>query len=85
VHPFPGRETVTVPFVVPHLSAVTLGIYDAAGRKVRSLLDDVLDPGDHAVTWDGRDDLSHRVASGTYFVRLAWPDGSSVAKASFIR
>jgi hypothetical protein len=85
VRPFPAREIVMVPFSLPRSSSVTVGIYDAAGRLVRSLLNDVRGAGEHLVTWDGRDDAARRLASGMYFVRLSWPGGSSVTRASILR
>jgi len=83
--PFPAREEVMVPFSLPRSAPVTVGVYDAAGRMVRSLLNDVRTAGEHLVTWDGRDDAARRVASGMYFVRLSWPGGSSVTPASLVR
>jgi outer membrane protein assembly factor BamB len=50
--------------------AVSLKIYDAAGRLVRTLVDDALEPGSHRFTWDGRNDAGARMASSVYFYEL---------------
>jgi len=50
--------------------ATTLEVFDAAGRRVRSLVSAVLDAGDHTVAWDGTDDRGQRVPSGVYLYRL---------------
>jgi flagellar hook assembly protein FlgD len=49
---------------------VRLTIFDVAGRKVATLVDDVRAAGEHTVVWEGRDDRGQSVPSGTYFYRL---------------
>jgi hypothetical protein len=59
---------------------VAIRIFDAGGRLVRALADEVLPPGLHAVVWDGRNDGGRAVASGVYFYRVEAPAGSAVRK-----
>ena len=60
-----------ITYEVPQPSAVRVGIYDLAGRKVAALVDsDTRDAGIHSVLWDGRDAGGRGVASGVYFVRV---------------
>ena len=47
-----------------------LAIYDAAGRRVRLLVTGMRPAGDHAVSWDLRDDLGRAVGPGLYFARF---------------
>ncbi|HET9253325.1 MAG TPA: S8 family serine peptidase [Candidatus Eisenbacteria bacterium] len=51
---------------------VSLRIYDAAGRLVRTLLQDFVEPipTQCSVTWDGNDDRGRRASSGIYYYRL---------------
>jgi flagellar hook assembly protein FlgD len=49
---------------------VRVTVYDAHGRLVRRLVDGGVVPGEHSVTWDGRNDAGRRVASGQYYYRL---------------
>jgi flagellar hook assembly protein FlgD len=51
-------------------AAVTLAIYDSAGRHVKTLLQEHLIAGDHAATWNGADDSGLKVSTGVYFARL---------------
>ena len=44
---------------------VSLRVYDVMGREVGTLLNKVVEPGEHAVTFDGRG-----LASGVYFYQL---------------
>ncbi len=50
---------------------VRLVIHDLQGRRVRTVLDAVLKPGEHSIRWNGRDDHDRRQPSGVYFVRFA--------------
>ena len=53
-------------------SRVTLTVFDALGRRVKTLVEADLPGGEHVVTWDGRDEKGLRVASGVYFCHLRW-------------
>jgi flagellar hook assembly protein FlgD len=45
-------------------------IYDAEGRLVKALLDEVVPAGTTAINWDGRNEAGSTVTSGVYFYRL---------------
>jgi YVTN family beta-propeller protein len=49
---------------------VNLVIYDAAGRRVATLVDAVEPAGEHVIAWDGRDESGKRAAPGVYFAEL---------------
>jgi hypothetical protein len=63
-----GRTTVQFTIGVP--GPVTVEIYDVTGRKVRTLVDAPVPPGDQTVTWDGTSDNGEPVAPGIYTCRL---------------
>jgi hypothetical protein len=69
--PNPLRSGATLRLALPHDADVALAVLDAQGRRVRTLLAGAQPAGEHAITWDGRDDGSRRVADGIYVVRLA--------------
>lgn len=69
-NPF-GAGGTTISFNVKRsTSHVSLSVYDLSGRLVRTLVDESREPGHHAVSWDGRNDMGEEVASGIYFCRL---------------
>jgi len=68
--PNPFNPETVFTFALPQAGHVTLGVYDLAGRLVRTLVDGPLSEGWQAVTWDGRGNRGQRVASGVYFCRL---------------
>ena len=79
-YPNPFNPTVTIPFELAREGMVTLAIYDVAGRRVRTLVDEWTPRGSHAATWDGTSNSGERVASGVYFYRLQAPGISATRK-----
>ncbi len=68
-NPFSGATTIRLsPFGIGH-SPLTLRIYDAQGRAVRSLSSLLSAPS--SLTWNGTDDLGQPLPSGAYFVRVS--------------
>ncbi len=70
VTPNPFNPQTTIVYTIAETAPVTLGIYDAAGRLVRSLVDGPRAAGRHTELWNGLDDRGAAAASGVYFVRL---------------
>jgi uncharacterized repeat protein (TIGR01451 family) len=68
--PNPFNPVTTIQFELSTAGATRLEIFDVAGRRVRTLVDEPLPEGPHAVVWNGRDDGGRAVASGQYFYRL---------------
>ncbi len=68
--PNPFNPTTLISFTLPARERVTVSVYDASGRLVRTLVDDVRGVGSHDVEWDGRDNAGVTVGSGVYFYRL---------------
>jgi predicted outer membrane repeat protein len=71
--PNPFNPSTRITYSIPNRvesSPVTLRIYDAAGRLLRTLVDDEQRQGTYSVTWDGRNRCGDPVAAGIYFYRL---------------
>jgi flagellar hook assembly protein FlgD len=49
---------------------VTIVVYDATGRLVRTLVDEEQSAGVRDAAWNGRDDHGTTVVSGVYFCRM---------------
>lgn len=71
VHPNPMRDWVTfsVSAGAEARGELGLALFDAGGRRVRSL-EQAIAPGELHVIWDGRDDAGHALASGVYYYRI---------------
>lgn len=72
-------------FTIPAGDRTKLVLYDAAGRRVRTLVDARLGPGAHVARWDGRDDRGTRAASGVYFAKLTAGNAERRAKVVLTR
>jgi hypothetical protein len=57
-------------------------VLDPAGRVVRLLSEG---SGAREITWDGRDEDGHQVASGPYFIRVCGPDESTTRRVLVLR
>jgi len=69
--PNPSRSHVQLRFAVPAAGRVRLEIYDAQGRRIRTLVDELMTPGRYARTWNGAAPSGSQVRTGVYFVRLS--------------
>lgn len=67
--PNPASGPVRLEFQLPEAAGVRLDLYDVRGRLVRRMLKEEMEPGPHAVTWDGTVD-GQRAPAGVYFARL---------------
>jgi hypothetical protein len=65
----PGRQS-RLQFSVPRTSHVSLRVFDAKGRVVRTLVDQDAAAGSFESNWDGRDDRGAAVAPGVYFAKF---------------
>jgi hypothetical protein len=68
--PNPFNPAVEIRFGLKERTRIKLDIYDLRGRRVRRVIDDALDGGEHRVTWRGTDSHGRDVASGVYFIRV---------------
>ena len=68
VHPNPLPLQGSLTIEARGIGAARAGIYDAAGRRVRSLSGRISDPG--RLIWDGRDESGILAGPGVYIVRV---------------
>ncbi len=68
--PNPFNPSTTIAFSIAEPGRVRLGIYDVAGRLVRTLVDERTSADHYIVEWDGYDNRGARVSSGVYFYRI---------------
>jgi len=71
--PNPLSNSSLLRFALAKGGDTRLEIYDAAGRRVASLVHATLEPGNYGVTWDGRADGGDPLGAGLYFARLIAP------------
>jgi hypothetical protein len=68
--PNPFSTEASLGFSLPRELPVRVRVYDVSGALVRTLANETMPGGAHAVRWDGRDESGARTASGVYYVEL---------------
>jgi endonuclease I len=82
--PNPFASGTTLVFDLDRRERVTLEVYDVRGRRVRTLIDGVLEPGSHHVRWNGRDDAGAVLDAGLYFGRAVAGADRGTARLVFV-
>ena len=83
--PNPFTRITTISYQLPKASEVSLKIYDATGRVVRTLVDESKQAGYYDVYWNGRDDDGAELTSGLYFARLDAGTYTDIRKVILLR
>ncbi len=68
--PNPGNPGLTLRLALARDADVAVHIFDLRGQTVRTFALGSLPAGQHAVTWQGRDDGGRALPSGTYFATV---------------
>ena len=69
-YPNPFNPTTTISFSVPQVQNVSISIFNALGRYVKTIDNQRFQAGTHYVQWDGKDNNGLTVAAGIYFARI---------------
>ena len=85
-YPNPFNPSTQILFDVPEgAELVRLNIYNILGKKVSTLLNNVMSPGKHKIEWNAKDDEGNPVASGIYFYELSSSSFTARKKMLLIR
>jgi hypothetical protein len=79
-YPNPFNPSTTINYQIPKDGRVTIKIFDALGREVKTLVDEDKASGQYSVVFDA----SH-LSSGTYFYSIRSADYSAVKKMTLIK
>ncbi len=80
VHPNPFRTDVAFEFELPSRTRLVLDVYDLNGRRVKRIVDAVVEAGRHPFTWRGDDESGRSMGPGVYFVRAVTPGWTSAQR-----
>ena len=69
-YPNPFNPVTTIRFTTPRSANVSLVIYNSLGQRVRTLVDNTVQPGSHLIQWNGKNDNGIQMPSGIYFYVL---------------
>mgnify|MGYP006296567163 FL=1 len=66
----PINSETSIDFAVKKSEKVSIEVFNIRGRKVKTLLDQKIEAGNHTVTWNGTNNNNKTVSSGIYFYKL---------------
>lgn len=85
-YPNPFNPRTTISFDLGQRSTVSLRVFDATGRVVRTLLEQRgLTEGEHEITWDGCSREGRALPSGTYIYRLESNGQVALGRMTLVR
>ncbi|HPS64726.1 MAG TPA: T9SS type A sorting domain-containing protein, partial [Ignavibacteria bacterium] len=79
-YPNPFNPSTQIKFSVPQTKNVRISIYDALGKEVSVLLNEVKNPGEYVVTFNG-----NNLSSGIYFYKLTSGDFTDIKKMILVK
>ena len=74
-YPNPFNPETKIEYSIAKAGNAELTIYNIKGQRVKTLINDHIEAGDHSIVWNGKDDKGTDVSSGVYFYRLKTADG----------
>ena len=84
-YPNPFNAGSKIKYNVPESGFVEAIVYDMRGRQVNRLFNGQQQAGLHTLTWDGRNQIGHDVASGIYFCRVKFGEQIKTIKMALMR
>lgn len=78
--PNPFNPTTKIEYSVKEQTNVCIEVFNVKGQKVRTLINSVVNTGNHSVVWNGKDDNNNDAGSGVYFYRMSTANYSSTGK-----
>lgn len=69
-YPNPFNSTTSISYTIPKKNPIKIEIYNTLGKKIRTLLNEIREPGLYKVNWDGTDDYGMIVPSGIYVCKM---------------
>lgn len=83
--PNPTSRGTSVVFRIGRPEFVRLTVADATGRRIRTIHEGMMLPGEYTRSWDGMTDRLIAVPAGVYFISLGTSEGVSTQRVAFMR
>ncbi len=74
-YPNPFNPETKINYSLAETGNAELTIYNIKGQRVKTLVNDHVESGEHSIIWNGKDDKDSDVSSGVYFYRLKTAEG----------
>ena len=67
------------------MEQVSVNVYNLEGRLVKTLVNQVMTPGNHVVNWNGTNEVGAKVSTGMYIYQLKTNSTNLKRKMTFIK
>ena len=84
-YPNPFNPATRIKYQVASRGKVNIKVYNVAGQLVKTIVDEVMNPGYYELIWDGTNNRGSSIASGVYFCRMEAPDYVKSMKMVILR
>ncbi len=85
-YPNPFNPETTIEFYLPLNKRISLIIYNAAGQKIRTLInDETYQKGNYSLNWNGLNDNGQKVATGMYIYELKYGNFKQSKRMTLIK
>jgi len=83
-YPNPFNPSTKIPYTINSANIVQINIYDVNGKIVKTIVNNIKQPGEYFETWDGTDKDGNIVPSGQYFYQLTVGGTKSYTKKGLL-
>jgi flagellar hook assembly protein FlgD len=80
-----GASSTTISLSLSEATEVSMVIYDVQGKRIKTVVNDVLSGGNHRITWNGRDQGGNSVSGGVYFCRVIAGSAEQTVKVVMVQ
>ena len=84
-YPNPFNPTTTIKFSLKDNQKASVVVYNIKGQKVSTLVDDMLEKGNHEIIWNGTNEHGKQIGSGIYFIRMQTNNYNKVQKVVLMK
>ncbi|MEE9443928.1 MAG: right-handed parallel beta-helix repeat-containing protein [candidate division Zixibacteria bacterium] len=84
-YPNPFNPGTDIRFSLPEAGHVQLSIFNIAGQKIKTLINEYQENGTHTVYWNGKDQSNNNVSSGIYLYKIQVNDFADTKKMILLK
>lgn len=84
-YPNPFNPTTKIRYHLPQVGLVKLIIYNLMGQEVKTLVDEIQQPGIYKIDWDSKNQNGLLVGSGLYLVQMSAEDFTTTRKILLLK
>ncbi len=84
-YPNPFNAETVVEFELFAVMNIQIDIFNLTGEKIRTLINQQLQVGNHRISWDGKGAAGNEISSGLYFYRIKSPYEVKTGKMLLVR